>query len=245
MKISTDELAARHPFPQWRFLQLTLAICFWMIVYPRLERTWVAHFVLQLVLFDIMLITVWANQGWTRIRPILVFLWLLSVGASVIGSLDLPHEWLRINKTTQGLLHLPILAACAAGVLAFVFRSERPTLDGIFATVVTYLLVAMIFAQLYMIALAWNPDALHLVVPLDQLTPQARAGQLMYFSVVTLSTVGYGDILPNSELTRMIAAIEAVLGQFYVAVIVAVFVGMYAAQYQADAAARHRTTRDD
>jgi uncharacterized membrane protein len=53
---------------------------------------------------------------------------------------------------------------------------------------------------------------------------------MVYFSLVTLATVGYGDILPTGDTARMLAMIEAVVGQFYVAVIVAVFVGMYAAQ---------------
>ena len=50
---------------------------------------------------------------------------------------------------------------------------------------------------------------------------------MTYFSLVTLATVGYGDILPRSDTARMVAMIEAVVGQFYVAVIVAIFVGMY------------------
>lgn len=246
MKLTTDELAARHPFPQWRFLQLTLILFFWMIVYPRIERTWLAHLLLQVVMFDMMLVTLWANPDWARIRRIVVGLLLLSVGASIIANLPLPQSWIRISETTQGVLHLPIVAACAAGVLTFVFRAERPTLDGIFATVVVYLLIAMMFAQLYLIALVWNPDALHLITPLDQLNPQSRAGEVLYFSVVTLSTVGYGDVLPTSEVTRMLAAIEAITGQFYVAVVVAVLVGMYAARAQEEIKARRaRSRRDD
>jgi hypothetical protein len=53
---------------------------------------------------------------------------------------------------------------------------------------------------------------------------------MTYFSLVTLATVGYGDILPRSETARMMAMIEAVVGQFYVAVVVAAFVGMFAAR---------------
>jgi hypothetical protein len=245
MKLTADELVARHPYPQWRFLQLTLAIFAWMLVYPRIERTWLAHLVLQLLMLDVMLVTLWANPDWGRIRRVVVGLLLLSIGASVIASLPLPQEWVRVNATTQGVLHLPIVAACAVGVLTFVFRAERPTLDGIFATVAAYLLVAMIFAQLYQIALVWNPDAMHLTTPLEQLNPQSRGGQLVYFSVVTLSTVGYGDILPTSEITRMLAAIEAITGQFYVAVIVAVFVGMYAANAQDEIRSRRAQARRD
>jgi voltage-gated potassium channel len=48
--------------------------------------------------------------------------------------------------------------------------------------------------------------------------------------LVTLATVGYGDILPASHTARMFAMFEAVVGQFYIAVVVAMFVGMYSSQ---------------
>jgi hypothetical protein len=47
---------------------------------------------------------------------------------------------------------------------------------------------------------------------------------------VTLATVGYGDILPATPTARVLAMIQAVAGQFYVAVVVAIFVGMYSSQ---------------
>jgi len=50
----------------------------------------------------------------------------------------------------------------------------------------------------------------------------------IYFSFVTLATLGYGDLVPNSDLTRGLAVLEAVAGQLYVAVIVARLVGAYA-----------------
>jgi hypothetical protein len=245
MKLTARNLEEKDPYPQWRFLQLTMLFIAWLLVYPRLERAWVAHVVLQILLFDLLLVTIWATPHWGRVHRLLVGFLLLSIGASIIALLPLPQNWARVNAMVQGLLHLPILAACVTGILTFVFRAERPTLDGIFATVVSYLLITMIFGQLYDIALAWNPDALHLTVPLDQMTLQARSGEILYFSIVTMSTVGYGDVLPTSEFTRMLAAVEAVFGQFYVAVIVAVFVGMYAAQARDEIKVRRARARSD
>ncbi|MDH5227852.1 MAG: potassium channel family protein, partial [Gammaproteobacteria bacterium] len=60
--------------------------------------------------------------------------------------------------------------------------------------------------------------------------PPQLQSDLAYFSLITLATVGYGDILPVTEIARTLAAFEATVGQFYIAVVVAVFVGMYAAQ---------------
>jgi voltage-gated potassium channel len=245
MRLTARKLEEKDPYPQWRFLQLLLVFIFLMLVFPGMERSWVAHLVLQALLLDLLLVTIWATPQWGRVHPLLVGFLLLAIGASVIAHLDLPPEWVPLDQTAQALLRLPILAACVAGILTFVFRDERTTLDGIFATVVAYLLVAMIFSELYSIALVWDPDALHLTVPLQQMTQQARGGEILYFSIATISTVGYGDALPTSEFTRMLAAIEAVFGQFYVAVIVAVLVGRYAAEAQEEIRARRAQANHD
>jgi Na+/H+-dicarboxylate symporter len=52
----------------------------------------------------------------------------------------------------------------------------------------------------------------------------------LYFSFVTLTTLGYGDITPVSTAARMLATIQAVIGQMYLTVLVARFVGMHISQ---------------
>ena len=78
---------------------------------------------------------------------------------------------------------------------------------------------------------------------METLQPHELRSQLMYFSIITLSTVGYGDILPVSDTARMLAMVEAVVGQFFVAVVVAMFVSLYttkAIEDRADARALAR-----
>ena len=53
---------------------------------------------------------------------------------------------------------------------------------------------------------------------------------MTYFSLVTLATVGYGDVLPATHVARMLAMFQAVVGVFYVASVVAVFVGTSSTQ---------------
>lgn len=227
MKLDAARLATERMYPQWRFLQLTLAIIVWMLLQPILAEKLTGQIALQVLLLDLMLVTMWANPKWRRARQIVFVLWLLSLamtGAAVTG---LTQGWAGLEQTLDVSCTIPVTAACAVGVLAFAFRAERPTMDGIFATVVAYLLIAMVFAELYYLLLIWNPDALHLTVPLVQQTPYQLRGDLMYFSLVTLSTVGYGDILPVSPTARVLATVEALMGQFYVAVVVATFVSMY------------------
>jgi hypothetical protein len=233
MKLDPAHIVAARPYPQWRFLQLTLAIVAWMLVQPILAQKLTGQLAMQVLLLDLMLVTMWANHRWRRVRQVVVVLWLLSLTMSVASMTGLTQGWAGVEETLDISCTIPVTAACAVGVLAFAFRSERPTLDGIFAMIVAYLLIAMLFAELYYLLLIWNPGALHLTVPLAQQSFHELRGDLMYFSLVTLSTVGYGDILPVSSTARVLANVEALAGQFYVAVVVATFVSMYTTQAMA------------
>ena len=213
---------------EWRFLQLTLFVGAWMLVSPLMQDRWIVQALLQLFLLNSVLVTLWANPKWRQGRNIVIGVWLLSLVSSLFALAPLPEPWQRLGRTAELALSLPLLALLAIGILGFIFRSRRLTADGIFATVTVYLIIALFFSLLYLLLLEWNPASFNLAVA--ERAPHLLQSDLLYFSLVTLATLGYGDILPVSETARTLAVIEATIGQFYVAVIVAVFVGMYATQ---------------
>ena len=223
----------RATLPEWRFLQLTLVICGWMLLAPHLQDRWLVHMLLHVFLLNTVLVTLWANPQWRRIRIALAGLWLLSLTGSLLAFAPQLIGSQRLARSLEAASLVPLCAALAAGMLGFVFRERRLTVDGIFATVAAYLVIALMFAQVYVLMLTWNPDSFALPIHAADRPPHLLRTDMTYFSIVTLATVGYGDILPVTETARMMAMIEAVVGQFYVAVIVAVFVGMYANQRRA------------
>jgi hypothetical protein len=125
---------------------------------------------------------------------------------------------------------VPVLASVAAGMLALVRRERMLTVDSIFATVAAYLLVAILFAQIDLCLITWNPASFRLPVEAAGRPAHLLQAEMTYFSLVRLATVGYGDILPATSTARMLAMIQSVCGQFYIAVVVAVFVGMCSSQ---------------
>ena len=237
-------IAPKHPFPEWRFLQLTVVIVVWMIISSHLHSRWSGHVAVHVMLLNLILVTMWANPDWRKARLVVGGLWLLSLIASLGSVLELTPALGKIEKTLDVGLIAPVTAACIVGVLAFAFRAERPTMDGIFAMVVAYLLIAMLFTELYYLTLVWDPQAMHLLKPFEEMKPSELRGELLYFSMVTISTVGYGDVLAVSPTARMLAVIEAVVGQFFVAVLVGMFVGMYASQLFASRGASTKGPRD-
>lgn len=226
--------APASPLSEWRFLQLTLFIAAWMLVSPHVSGRWIVQALLQFFLANSVLVTLWANPQWVRMRRLMLALWVVSLGGSLAVALPLEPAWQQLGRTTEAAASVPLLGLLASGMLLYAFRRETLTPDGIFATVAAYLLVAFLFAQVYLLALTWDPDSFSLPVAAAERSPQQLQSDMVYFSLVTLATLGYGDMLPRGETVRAVAVIEAVVGQFYVAVIVAVFVGMYAARHRSD-----------
>jgi hypothetical protein len=137
---------------------------------------------------------------------------------------------------TSRILAAVLLAGCVAATLDYVLRGADVSVDRIFAAIVAYMLLALGFAAAYQAIIALAPEGFAL--------PEAMGGagelerielQLVYFSFVTIATLGYGDITPRVPLTQMLSVLEAVAGQFYVAVIIAWLVSAYAAHRRSGA----------
>jgi voltage-gated potassium channel len=86
---------------------------------------------------------------------------------------------------------------------------------------ISYLIIAIAFSQLYAIL-----NRL-LDTPFNQVILASKTSTLIYFSMITLSSVGYGGIVPVNPYVRLIAALESMIGIFYIAVVVARLVSSY------------------
>lgn len=209
---------------------LTLLMCAWLLLTPLLKGDWRVQLLLEAFMLVTVLVTVWANPQLSRLRNVLIVLWLASVAGTLLSIATTEHPAWRWSRTLELLSLVPLMAMLAAGMLAFVLRERTLTLDSIFATIAAYLLVAVLFAQIYVCMITWNPASFSLPVEVANRPVHLLQSDMTYFSLVTLATVGYGDILPATSTARMLAMIQAVTGQFYVAVVVAIFVGMYSSQ---------------
>jgi Ion channel. len=200
-----------------------------MLLSPRLGDRWIVQAFMQLILLNAMLVTLWAGSEGRRGRWALLALWGLSFIASLAVLLPFSAGHRELLLKVEIASRVPIIVACAAGILIYVFRRSAVTLDSIFAAVSAYLLIAFAFACVYMFMVALTPESFRFPSPIETTPYPAVGASMIYFSFVTLATLGYGDILPYSEAARMLAVIEAVIGQFYVAVIVAVLVSRFIA----------------
>lgn len=119
-----------------------------------------------------------------------------------------------------------ILFCCFVVVLMLqVFRSGQITLHRILGAVAAYLSIGITWGYAYFAASLRNPDAVQFAHMLTQLhgVPVAR---YVYFSFVTLTTLGYGDAIPTDPVARSLAVTEALTGQLYPAVLITGLLGL-------------------
>ena len=109
-----------------------------------------------------------------------------------------------------------------------VFRDGRVDVNRILGAICIYLVLGLLWAFLYAFLERAVPGSFRLQsVNRDLGAGQGLLTELMYFSNVTLTTLGYGDIVPVSKPARTFAVLQAIFGQLYVAIVMARLVGLH------------------
>ena len=117
----------------------------------------------------------------------------------------------------------------ALHIFGFILRTPRVTSEVLYAGISNYLMLGLLWSFAYLLIARVNPDAFFFTV--GPVASRAMTGfNSYYFSFATLTTLGYGDIIPVSRVARMMAASEAVTGLFYVTMIIARLVALYSSE---------------
>ena len=184
--------------------------------------------ILGIMFLLVMLAGVNAASDSRRHRLIAVLLavpWLFVVVA-------LPLIGTAAPKFLADLSFVPFIVFVTALVLRNVISfATRVNLNTICGALAVYLLFALIWALAFEIIYGWVPDSFAI--------PEAVGGpdtqRFIYFSLTTITTLGYGDFHPISPLAQTLAVLEAMTGVFYIAVLVARLVSVYRGPSTGDA----------
>jgi len=137
-----------------------------------------------------------------------------------------PDQVSLAAAVAPGLLFLLFVVAY---LLRFILRAPRVTSEVLYAGVATYLMLGLLWALGYLLVNRLVPGSF--VFTVGPISKQEMVGfNGMYFSFVTLSTVGYGDIVPVSSAARMLAMTEAMTGTIYLAVLISRLVALYSSE---------------
>ena len=209
------------------FQNLLIAISLFLLGYPLLVnegiigRTFEAFFGLGILATGIRVVPEHKK------RQGLVLLVLGILICSWIAELVFSEQAL-FGLIRQGLLMFFFIRfIMLVGKDVFVTRRVNAT-SRLYGAVCIYLLLAAAFADIYLIIEEIAP---HSFGCSTELCPHGenvfRSGTHLYYSLITLATVGYGDITPIQPVAAMIAALEAIIGQMYVGIVVARLVGLH------------------
>jgi Ion channel len=157
-------------------------------------------------------------------RNAVVRLFMLAALGNIVvrlANLVLPDATLRLTDT---LLTMTGLALLAALVLWQVFLPGRVDLYRILGAIAAYLLIGLLFAQVFRLIAQWAPGAFLVhgaALDYDTVVPLFR-----YYSFITFTTLGFGDLSPVHPLARSMTVLEALIGVLYPAVLIARLVSL-------------------
>src|SRR5271157_997685 len=138
----------------------------------------------------------------------------------------LPEDMLGPARMRIGLLLLTftliLYSCCGALMLSAMLKAREVTHQLIISAVNLYIILGMFYAHIYTILDWFRPESFAL-----QAAQHESASQFVYFSFVTLATLGYGDITPKTEFAQRLAITEAIMGQFYGSLVVAYLLSVY------------------
>jgi hypothetical protein len=221
-------------YREGRYLFLLVSLLLLFFFYPFFDKLRFAPQVLGVLFFAILLSSVSAVSADRKSVAAASVLAVVSFGSFVS---------LQFHDST----FLVALACCALGlfflliavvVLRHIMRVSEVTTDTILGAICTYLLLGMVWTMIYTLIETFLPGSFlrggESIAAGFADSQSLVISSFIYYSFVTLTTLGYGDITPNSSPAAAMSSLEAVAGQLYLAILIARFVGLHIASVGKD-----------
>ena len=202
-----------------RFLVLLILILFMLVLTPFLDEFIETKILMDVFLTAIFIIIIYSIRL-KRSQAIIALFLVLPLIITTWSEYFVDIKTLSLLTRIFGAL---FFGYAAINILRIIVKSEKVTKETIFAAIVAYLLIALMWAFLYMILERASPGSF-------SFPDKGLWGETMrfeYLSFVTITTLGYGDITPITDQASALVMIEAVIGQIYLVVLVAWLVGMH------------------
>jgi energy-converting hydrogenase Eha subunit C len=205
-----------------RFGYLTKSLILLIIAYPYLEVNIPGQILLTVITIFVMISLVIAVGD--RKRDIIIALcFALPWFVSLIINFPLFESARSILVRKEIVFAVLLFSYTTFYIFMHLLKSREVTSEILFASVCVYLLIGLTWATLYIFIDYIYPNSF--IDTSDQIA--INAPRFLFFSYITLTTVGYGTMIPISDPARSLALLEAIIGQLYLAILVARLVGLH------------------
>lgn len=219
-------LTSKQTLPQPHYQHLLTVMVLRLLIIPFLQGG-LGEIVASLLFFYITFLIV---QSYRLKRSLFViFVAIAAVGFFL--DIILTLGWVSTSVTPMILTFLSIyivfFGSAALLILQNIVKTPRVTMDMVRGGICVYLLLGYFWALLYAMVYTFDANAFSSALLTDD-----SYLNLLYFSFVTLTTLGFGDIVPVNEVASVFTILEALVGQMYPTVFIALLVGGYLANRQ-------------
>ena len=213
-------------FAQYGFVNLLVWLFIYLVIGPFLSGIPYANHVLSGLFLLVLFSAAGAMTSKNTLLKVSLGLLAVSVFVTVLQSLGLLFFKVDIASIAVVLFLVPMIYSFSGHVL----RAKEVTGNIICCALCLYLLIGVLWGGLYAILESVSPGSFAGVLLEQESSFDSKIHHLQYLSFVTLSTLGYGDITPQSHGAASLCQTEAIIGQFFAMVILARLVGIQVAQ---------------
>lgn len=137
-------------------------------------------------------------------------------------------EWIFTESPDTIFISVLFFTFITGTITAHIIHSDEVSVDTLYAAVCAYLLLGLLWASLYGFLEHLSPGIIFVTNNTSDIHT-LTSNEIIYYSYTTLTTLGYGDITPLTAEGRMVAILEAIVGQLFIAFLVARLVAIYTA----------------
>ncbi|HSR13569.1 MAG TPA: potassium channel family protein [Thermodesulfobacteriota bacterium] len=213
-----------------RFSLLFVGIVLTLAVRPFLEGSVGVRLLFGIFFSFIVLACVYSVSKTRRTFWAALVLGFPAVGSVWLGVLLEKEEGWQI---AGGLFQIVFWSYILVVILSHLLQAREVTADTITGAACAYFLIGLAWSYVYFVLESFSPGSFTFA----REDESAVLNIFIYFSFITLATVGYGDVTPVSSPARSLVVLEAVLGQLFVAITISMLVGSYLSRSRKGASA--------
>ncbi len=218
---------AEKPFLQLahgKFSYLLISLIVLLLLFPIVSEVFIERVIFDVFLSIVLLSAVYTVSPKKHVFTIALLL-SLPTFAGIWSTYFLKNFYVTLVGWSFAVAFFGFIGII---VLSDVLKAEKVTTDTIYAAICVYLLIGVTWALLYSVMEGIRPESF--VIAHAQLSNATEyIPHFLYYSFVTLTTLGFGDITPITPAAKSFSYMEAVTGQIYVAVLIARLVGLHIA----------------